>query len=72
MTPLIALLQIAGPTTEPHFGVWLLFTLIKLIAVFSVYMLGVAMLTLAERKISAWIRSRSGCVTSLRAPIRRP
>jgi NADH-quinone oxidoreductase subunit H len=60
MTPLIALLQIAGPTTEPHFGVWLLATLIKLIAVFTVYMLGVAMLTLAERKISAWIQDRHG------------
>jgi NADH-quinone oxidoreductase subunit H len=60
MTPLIALLQIVGPTTEPHFGVWLLFTLIKLIAVFTVYMLGVAMLTLAERKISAWIQDRHG------------
>jgi NADH-quinone oxidoreductase subunit H len=60
MTPLIALLQIAGPTTEPHFGVWLFATLVKLIAVFTVYMLGVAMLTLAERKISAWIQDRHG------------
>jgi NADH-quinone oxidoreductase subunit H len=60
MTPLIALLQISGPTTEPHFGVWLLATLVKLIAVFTVYMLGVAMLTLAERKISAWIQDRHG------------
>jgi NADH-quinone oxidoreductase subunit H len=60
MTLPLALLQIAGPTTEPSFGVWLVFTLIKLIAVFTVYMLGVAMLTLAERKISAWIQDRHG------------
>jgi NADH-quinone oxidoreductase subunit H len=60
MTHLHALLQIAGPTTEPHFGVWLLATLIKLIVVFTLYMLGAALLTLAERKISAWIQDRHG------------
>ena len=37
-----------------------MFTLIKLIAVFTVYMVGVALLTLAERKISAWIQDRHG------------
>jgi len=35
-------------------------TIIKMIAVFTVYMVGVAMLTLAERKISAWIQDRHG------------
>jgi NADH-quinone oxidoreductase subunit H len=34
--------------------------LIKMIVVFTVYMVGVAMLTLAERKISAWIQDRHG------------
>jgi NADH-quinone oxidoreductase subunit H len=60
MTPVSALLQIAGPTTAPGFGVWFLFTIIKLIVVFTVYMVGVALLTLAERKISAWIQDRHG------------
>jgi NADH-quinone oxidoreductase subunit H len=60
MTPAFALLQISGPTTAPGFGVWFLFTIIKLIVVFTVYMIGVALLTLAERKISAWIQDRHG------------
>ena len=60
MTPLTALLQAAGPTTEPHFGVWLLFTVIKLVVIFTLYMVGVALLTLAERKISAWMQDRHG------------
>ena len=60
MTPLTALLQAAGPTTEPYFGVWLFFTVIKLIVIFTLYMVGVALLTLAERKISAWMQDRHG------------
>ncbi|HTR78449.1 MAG TPA: NADH-quinone oxidoreductase subunit NuoH [Gemmatimonadaceae bacterium] len=43
-----------------HMGVWFLATVVKLLAVFTVYMIGVAMLTLAERKISAWIQDRHG------------
>ncbi len=35
-------------------------TLVKLLIVFTVYMVGVALLTLAERKISAWIQDRHG------------
>ena len=34
--------------------------IVKMLAVFTVYMVGVAMLTLAERKISAWIQDRHG------------
>ena len=60
MSHMYALLQITGPTTEPHFGVWLLATIIKLIIVFTLYMVGAALLTLAERKISAWIQDRHG------------
>jgi NADH-quinone oxidoreductase subunit H len=35
-------------------------TIIKMLVVFTVYMVGVAMLTLAERKVSAWIQDRHG------------
>ena len=56
-----ALMQIANPQLPPPgTGVWLIFTIIKMIAVFTVYMIGVALLTLAERKISAWIQDRHG------------
>jgi NADH-quinone oxidoreductase subunit H len=57
---IIALLQAATPGAEPHVIPWLVFTLLKLVAVFTVYMIGVALLTLAERKISAWIQDRHG------------
>jgi NADH-quinone oxidoreductase subunit H len=60
MTPPFALLQITGPATEPGVGFWFLMTVVKLIAVFTVYMLGAALLTLAERKISAWMQDRHG------------
>ena len=60
MTRLPALLQIAGPATDPSFGVWLLATLLKMVIVFTVLMVGVALLTLAERKISAWMQDRHG------------
>jgi len=60
MTTAIALLQAATPGSEPHVIPFFVFTLLKLIAVFTVYMVGVALLTLAERKISAWIQDRHG------------
>jgi NADH-quinone oxidoreductase subunit H len=60
MSHVTALLQIAGPTTEPGFGVWLVATVIKMLAVFTLYMLGAALFTLAERKISAWMQDRHG------------
>jgi NADH-quinone oxidoreductase subunit H len=39
---------------------WLVATLVKMLIIFTVYMVGVALLTLAERKISAWIQDRHG------------
>jgi NADH-quinone oxidoreductase subunit H len=56
-----ALLQIANPQ-GPIIGFWpwILFTLLKLVIIFTIYMVGVALLTLAERKISAWIHGRHG------------
>ena len=41
-------------------GPFLVFTVIKMIIVFTVYMVSAALLTLAERKISAWIQGRHG------------
>ncbi|MEO6527503.1 MAG: NADH-quinone oxidoreductase subunit NuoH [Gemmatimonadaceae bacterium] len=60
MTTPIALLQSATATSTPHIIPFLIFTALKLIAVFTLYMVGVALLTLAERKISAWIQDRHG------------
>lgn len=56
-----ALLQVADPNLPPVSGMafWL-FTILKMIVIFTIYMVGVAMLTLAERKISAWIQDRHG------------
>ncbi|HKO16793.1 MAG TPA: NADH-quinone oxidoreductase subunit NuoH [Gemmatimonadaceae bacterium] len=64
----LALLQQAPEATAPlatvsapeHFGVWLLATLIKMLVLFTIYMVGVAMLTLFERKVAAWIQDRLG------------
>lgn len=43
-------------------GFWpfLLATVVKMLAIFTLYMVGVAYTTLAERKISAWIQDRHG------------
>jgi NADH-quinone oxidoreductase subunit H len=42
------------------FGAWLVATLVKMLVIFTVYMVGVALLTLTERRISAWIQGRLG------------
>lgn len=43
-------------------GFWpfLIFTVAKMLGIFTLYMVGVAYTTLAERKISAWIQDRHG------------
>ncbi|MEO6331328.1 MAG: NADH-quinone oxidoreductase subunit NuoH [Gemmatimonadaceae bacterium] len=57
----LMLLQVANPQVEATgMDVFLISTLVKLVVVFTLYMVGVAMLTLAERKISAWIQDRHG------------
>ncbi len=61
MTAAFALLQIANPQLPPvSGGVFVIATVIKMIVMFTVYMVGAALLTLAERKISAWIQGRHG------------
>ena len=61
MSPLfLSILQVADPLGEPRFGAWFIATVIKMIALFSVWMVGVAYMTLAERRVSAWIQDRRG------------
>ncbi|MEP6508851.1 MAG: NADH-quinone oxidoreductase subunit NuoH [Gemmatimonadales bacterium] len=60
MIHIFALLQVANPQAPSGTGAFVIFTLIKMIIVFTVYMLGAALLTLAERKVSAWIQGRHG------------
>ncbi|MBA3340310.1 MAG: NADH-quinone oxidoreductase subunit NuoH [Gemmatimonadaceae bacterium] len=61
MTHVVALLQAANPQLPPPgTGVFVIATVIKMLIGFTVYMVGVALLTLAERKISAWIQDRHG------------
>jgi NADH-quinone oxidoreductase subunit H len=47
---------------DPPLPFWVFFisTVVKMVVVFTIYMVGVALLTLAERKISAWIQGRLG------------
>src|SRR5687767_6805550 len=57
----LALLQLANPQLPPSgTGVFVIATVVKMVVVFTIYMVGVALLTLAERKISAWIQDRHG------------
>jgi NADH-quinone oxidoreductase subunit H len=59
--PAHALLQITDPQAPiTGYTTYIVFSLIKLVVVFTVYMVAAALLTLAERKISAWIQGRHG------------
>jgi NADH-quinone oxidoreductase subunit H len=61
VTGLFALLQIADPQRPPDSTtVFVVAALVKMLVFFTLYMVGVALLTLAERKISAWIQDRHG------------
>jgi NADH-quinone oxidoreductase subunit H len=67
IAPVLALLQAQAPV-EPlaitpgpeHFGAWLLATILKILVLFTIYLVGVALLTLAERKVAAWVQDRLG------------
>ena len=61
MSPLLlSSVQVPDPVGEPAFRWWFLFTVLKMIGLFTVWMIGVAYMTLAERRISAWIQDRRG------------
>jgi NADH-quinone oxidoreductase subunit H len=55
--PVIALLQAVPPQSMV---VFLIATVVKMLIIFTIYMVGVALLTLAERKVSAWMQDRYG------------
>jgi NADH-quinone oxidoreductase subunit H len=56
-----ALLQVVDPQAPiTGYTTYIVFSIIKIIVVFTVYMVAAALLTLAERKISAWIQGRHG------------
>lgn len=44
----------------PSTGVFILATIVKMIVIFTIYMVGVAYSTFAERRVSAWIQDRHG------------
>jgi NADH-quinone oxidoreductase subunit H len=56
--PLLQVVDRNAPPTST--GVFFIATIVKMLIVFTVYMIGVALLTLAERKVSAWIQDRHG------------
>jgi NADH-quinone oxidoreductase subunit H len=65
MMPAFAFLQapmqdLAVTQGPEHFGAWLLFTIVKILAIFTIYLVGVAYLTLLERRIAAWVQDRRG------------
>jgi NADH-quinone oxidoreductase subunit H len=56
----LALLQTPNPQQPVTGGWFVIHTLVKIVVVFTILMIGVALLTLAERKVSAWIQDRHG------------
>jgi NADH-quinone oxidoreductase subunit H len=53
-------LQVADPQLPPTTGVFIIASAIKLLAIFTLIMVGVAYTTFAERRVSAWIQDRHG------------
>src|SRR5437868_14951709 len=60
MIPSGLFLQVANSQLEPSIFVFLIATVLKMIVIFTIYMVGVAYSTFAERRISAWIQDRHG------------
>ncbi|MBV6520930.1 MAG: NAD(P)H-quinone oxidoreductase subunit 1, chloroplastic [Gemmatimonadaceae bacterium] len=56
----LALLQVVDRQAPAEFWPWFVATLVKLVALFTIYMIVVAYTTLAERKVSAWMQDRYG------------
>ncbi len=61
MSPLLlAVAQAPTPQGETSFGVFFIATVLKMLLMFTAWMLGVTYMTWAERRISAWIQDRRG------------
>ena len=56
----LALLQVANPQLPPTTGVHVVASIVKMLVVFGILLVTVAMLTLLERKVAAWIQDRRG------------
>jgi len=55
-----AFMQVAEPQGNLTTGHSIILSLVKLLVIFSIWMVTVAMLTLAERRVAAWIQDRHG------------
>lgn len=58
--PTHALLQVVLRSDPPSTGWYVLFTIIKILIGFTLYMLGAAVLTYTERRVCAWMQDRHG------------
>ena len=56
----LALLQAANPQRPIGTGGYIVAAIVKMLVIFGVYLVTVALLTLAERKVAAWIQDRRG------------
>lgn len=54
------LAQMGASQLDPSTSVFVIGTVVKMIIIFTIYMVGVAYSTFAERRISAWIQDRHG------------
>src|SRR5918993_4695875 len=54
------LLQATDPQLPPSTTAFVVSTIVKLIVVFTVYMVAAALLTILERKVCAWMQDRLG------------
>ena len=55
-----ALFQVANAQLPPTTGVFIVATIVKMLVIFTIYMVGIAYTTFAERRVSAWIQDRHG------------
>ena len=56
----LALFQAANPQRPIGTGGYIVAAIVKMLVIFGVYLVTVALLTLAERKVAAWIQDRRG------------